>query len=192
MVTPAARSSLRHILRFIRKAWTSPPFRHHMSTNERWRAFLAYALFAMNSWVMTCHRSLAVLYCLTSSIVASGSRLFSKFRAIWSSRSQFFASCFSVSVGLSMSLGTGRGSEPSKWPHRQAVSMASWKWALKMAQFAPSESRCGTSADSCSICGVEDVVGDMATKRDDKDKEAEDRAEDNVDDADEETALVLE
>jgi len=42
------------------------------------------------------------------------------------------------------------------------------------------------------MCGVEDVVGDMATKRDDKDEEAEDGAEDNADDADEETALVLE
>jgi len=61
-----------------------------------------------------------------------------------------------------------------------------------MAQFAPLESRCRMSADSYSMCGVEDVVGDMVTKHDDKDKEAEDRAEDNVDDADEETALVLE
>jgi len=61
-----------------------------------------------------------------------------------------------------------------------------------MAQFAPSESRCGMLADSCSICGVEDVVGDMATKHDDKDKEAEDGAEDNMDNADKETALVLE
>jgi len=42
------------------------------------------------------------------------------------------------------------------------------------------------------MCGVEDVVGDMATKRDDKDKEAEDGVEDNADDTDEETALVLE
>ena len=61
-----------------------------------------------------------------------------------------------------------------------------------MAQFAPSESRHRMSADNCSMCGVEDVVGDMATKRDDKDKEAEDGAEDNVDNADKETALVLE
>jgi len=43
------------------------------------------------------------------------------------------------------------------------------------------------------MCGVEDVVGDMATKRDDKDEESEDGAEDNADDdADKETALVLE
>jgi len=42
------------------------------------------------------------------------------------------------------------------------------------------------------MCGVEDVVGDMATKCDDKDKEAEDGVEDNADDADEEAALVLE
>jgi len=42
------------------------------------------------------------------------------------------------------------------------------------------------------MCGVEDVVGDMVTKCDDKDEEAEDGAEDNADDADEETALVLE
>jgi len=47
-------------------------------------------------------------------------------------------------------------------------------------------------ADNCSMCGVEDVVGDMATKYDDKDKEAEDGVEDNADDADKETALVLE
>ena len=35
-------------------------------------------------------------------------------------------------------------------------------------------------------------MGDLATEHDDKDEEAEDGAEDNVDNADEEAALVLE
>ena len=34
IVTPAARSLLRCIFRFIRKAQMSPPFRHHMSMND--------------------------------------------------------------------------------------------------------------------------------------------------------------
>ncbi len=34
------------------------------------------------------------------------------------------------------------------------MATASWKRASKIAQCVPSASRCGTSANSCSVCGA--------------------------------------
>ena len=147
MVIPATRSSLHHRVRLDRKAWMSPPFRHCMLMNDRWRAFHAYVLLAMNCRLTTSHCSLALGYCLTSNIITLGSHLFNRFQMILSWWSQCFISCFSASIGLFGSAGTGHSSEPSKYSQRSAVSIASWKRASKMAQFVPSELSCGTSAD---------------------------------------------
>jgi len=68
--------------------------------------------------------------------------------------------------------------------------MASWKWALKMAQFMPSGLRCGTLADSCSMCGVEEGMGveDMAMEEGAEESDEEVDAKGELEDA----ALLLE
>ena len=78
-----------------------------------------YTLLAMHSFLTMCQRSSAVGYFLTSNISLSGSRLFRRLQAIWSSQSYCFLACTSMVVGLSESLGTGCGSEPLKWPHQR-------------------------------------------------------------------------
>src|SRR5437660_1025739 len=110
MVMLATRSSLHHRVRLNRKARMLPPFRHCILMNDRWRAFHAYVLLAINCHLTTSHHSLALVYCLTSNIVASGSHLFNRFQAILSWQSQCFISCFSASIGLFGSAGTGHGS----------------------------------------------------------------------------------
>ena len=93
----------------------------------------------------------------------------------------------------------GRVSEPSKKSHLPASIIALRKRKAKVAQFAPSDSRCGTSADIL-ICGTDDIIGvgageDMAVGGD-GDAGAEggvdDKADDADEDADEDAALTWE
>ena len=93
-------------------------------------------------------------------------------------------------MGWSESTGTGHGSEPSKWSHQSAVSMASWNRTTNIAQFPPPESRCRTSADNtkcavdgCSLYRVGDSIGeDIAIAG--VDVEVEESAEDRDEGAD--------
>ena len=85
-------------------------------------------------------------------------------------------------------MGMGCVSEPSKKSHWPASIIALRKWKAKVTQFAPSDSRCGMSADIL-ICSTDDIIGvgageDMAVGGD-GDMGAEGGVDDKADDADE-------
>ena len=86
------------------------------------------------------------------------------------------------------SAGMGHVSEPSKKSQQLASIIALQKQKANVAQFAPSDLRCGMLADIL-IEGTDDIIG-VGTKRDmavggDDDTGAEGSVDDKVDDADE-------
>ena len=93
----------------------------------------------------------------------------------------------------------GRMSEPSKKSHLPASIIALRKQKAKVAQFAPSDSRCGTSAEIL-ICSTDDIIGvgageDMAVGGDGNagaEGSVDDKADDADKDADEDVALTWE
>src|SRR5712675_3116154 len=94
--------------------------------------------------------------------VILGRRWSRRFCPILSSRSQAFPAVSSLSVGFLGSLGTGRVSEPVKWPQQSAASIATQNRILKAAQLLPLSSSRGTRECMISEEALEAALFDRA------------------------------